>query len=399
MAELTCKAATNKATLRVETGPLDHSSVVKALKDTVDQIREWLDDSILKPHAEKLSDMKFEVNVVTTISGDKYGHSFVHATPEALYYLLQGLCPNGSPYYEEVDDPSWVAEEVDFDESNFDLEGKSEDDVKANKLYTKWLEDEGHDPSKPSDRTDWTNQSDFEEYVTNRTTQRTLKVKCSLSTISRVQYSEDEKKIVAKRIEDSDEDIKTVPDSHTFCAVPAIVCPPTDPMIDPKTLKSVCPICVTEEMIFEMFSPFNTDPNTYSKAITGHGGARSFETYKYPIVRSTIKQSRFSENKERHVYIEFSGTPPHHTDAGFARIMRRQTKFSRSDSDPLELPVKANVVFDYLRNNKGGPREKSTKTGIAEFGKANGEARDPKFHGTGTKEKRPALAKPPRRGR
>lgn len=384
-------AVHDTATLRVTTGPLDREDVITAFRHNVDELRKTLEtDDRLRSYRAALSDIRIEVNVVTDRAGSKFGYAFVHVKPPALYHLLLGRKPDGTINYEEMPDPDWFSDPVDFDWENYTIDGVSTDDVKATALYKEWLKNEDLDSSDANVYGSSENQAQFKDYLRSRHEPRMIKVEEPILQVASLEYTPEQYRLLIAKARELGKDPKTVPTFHTFTITAASVSHPEDKDLNPYTLRSNdVPTWVTDESIRDVFAPYNTDQNVYSRTMTDSTHGRHQREIVYPVVRKCQREA-YRDGKPieiTNIFVEFSKALAHKHDAAVARRMCRQVQISNPETGEI-----CTILFDFWREHARDstvPFERGPAR-VGGYGAASGIQR--KVHGT--KPQRPGLFKP-----
>lgn len=381
----------DNATLRFVTGPLDREDVMSSLKYTFDEVRSMLEenDPRLTPHRAALSNIRFDVNVVTNREREKFGYAFVHVKPPEAYFLLLGRLPNGEVYYEEIPDPDWKSDPVDFDWKSYTIDGSTSNDEKATALYHIWLSQESLDKDDQTVYQSKENRAQYHEYLRHRHEPNLIKVAEPVLQVASMEYTPLQLSLLREKAEATGRDLSSISPFHEYIITPAEVSSPKDKDLNPYTLKTTAPLWVSEEMIQAIFSPYNTDPNTYSREMTDATG-RHRRDMTYPIVRGKIRELTNRDGttiKINNIYVEFSQALASKYDAAIARRMCRQVLIANPETGETH-----SLLFDYWRSNphdKSKPFEKGSAR-TPGYGKAGSDQRI--VHSI--KNQRPGLFKP-----
>jgi len=287
--------------LKFDTYDLEEDKIRDAINNFKQEI---LNSNIISKENKKIiSKTDFEINVVSDRLGTLYGYSFVYVGSKELYYLLMGKNIDGSPFIIKMVNPEYIPA-YNINVNNMDNIDFTKDE--AYKAYLHWCD---------NDTKRWSNDVFyFKQYL------REL---------------EEENKYI--EIEDR---LFPYPQINNRClnVHEGLVLEQNTREYNLTKLRAEIDIWVTEEMLLKAFSKFNSDPKNYRDHKTNM-------IYKYPLISIfTPKDVKFKNKKI--AIIQFSKAKECSSDASFAKLMRRQTKFV----NPYNNTV-SNSFFSFWKNN------------------------------------------------
>jgi hypothetical protein len=118
------------------------------------------------------------------------------------------------------------------------------------------------------------------------------------------------------------------------------------PTIETKTIKTTAPLWVTKAKLYNIFSKYNSDPNTYDISVD----QKMMVGIKYPIIRfhPTHVDRNGRKTKVNVAYVEFSPVPEYSKDSFIALSMEHRCVFKNIISDE-----EAVLIFDkWMVENK-----------------------------------------------
>jgi hypothetical protein len=287
--------------LKFDTYEFDENKIREAINNFKKEVSE--SEIISKEDKNIISATEFEINVVGDRLGTLYRYSFVWVGSKELYYLLAGKKVDGSIFLTKMINveykPVYNIDVSDIDNIDFT---KGE----AHKAYLDWCD---------NDTKRWGNDiEDFKQYL---------------------EELEEENKYV--EVEDRLFHYPQV-DNKCLKVHEGLVLEQNTREYNLTKLRAEIDVWVTEEMLLTAFSKFNTDPKIY----------RDYKTntpYKYPLISIFIPKDNKFKNKKIAI-IQFSKSKEHSTDASFAKLMRRQTKFFNPQTNTI-----SNSFFSFWKNN------------------------------------------------
>ena len=287
--------------LKFDTYNLMENKIGEAINNFIQNVLN--SDQVSNETKTIISQSQFEINVVGDRLGTLYKYSFIWVSSKELYYLLAGKKADGSIHTSKMINPEYKPA-FNIDISNFDNIDFTKGE--ANKAYMYWCD---------NDTKRWGNDvSYFKDYLEQLEREnKFLEVEDRLFPFPNIdgQYLKvDEGHILEQNTNE----------------------------YNLTKLRAEIDNWVTEEMLYNAFNKFNTDPKVYHNYKTG-------SSYTYPLI--SIFSSKESKNKNKKIaIIQFSKAKEYITDASFAKLMRRHVKFFNYETQSV-----SSSFFSYWKNN------------------------------------------------
>lgn len=279
----------NKLTDRVK--KLKKDRKIKDLKKAEQTLKLTRNKSISNFNTEKCM---YKINLLVTKEGAYHGYGYMRISSSKIYWMLLGRNPDGSERFEEIPDPNWSPPEKEENNLSFEQIMKNNE----NKTWADKVEEE-------------------EKHI-----QPMLRTALPpLITMPGFKYDEDQYLHLKDIAETNGEDPDTVPDTGYFEISRGFAKEAQSGMIKHRICARNVPDWLPLEAFAITFKPYITTSNKYPKV------------------------NFIQTKKGKIVFINFD---PSTTDALFALLMTRKTRFTHPDDDSL----KCELVFMHAFDNK-----------------------------------------------